>query len=150
MIVQFTGTVVPGHRVASGLNGNPDFPGGTLLMQMPFFKERGLDLGAYYRGTVNLSIAPARYEAVRAPLTFPMVKWHPVDPAETFSFFHIRRVFPDGIRVDGLVYYPHPETKPKHFQSPDVLELLFPKMDDIGYGVTLTLETDDTELRIVS
>jgi hypothetical protein len=28
-------SIVQGHRVASGLNGNPRFPGGTLRMQLP-------------------------------------------------------------------------------------------------------------------
>ena len=38
--------IVPGHRVASGLNRNPRFPGGTLRMQAPFFLAVGFDLGA--------------------------------------------------------------------------------------------------------
>ena len=137
-----------GHRVASGLNGNPAFPGGTIRMQMPFFKARGLDLAPYYPGTLNVSIAPLRYEVVRAPCTFEDVKWHPVDPAETFSFFHVNRILPDGSRVAGLVYYPHPETKPKHFQPPDMLELMFPKMDDAAYGSELDLEIDEKEIRL--
>lgn len=41
--------IVPGHRVASGENGNPHFPGGTLKMQMPFFRALGLDLSVYHR-----------------------------------------------------------------------------------------------------
>ena len=72
---------------------------------------------------------------------------HP-GPAETFSFFHVWRVLPDGGRVAGPVYYPHPETKPKHFQPDDMLELLFPKMDDVAYGTELTLEVDDGEIEI--
>ncbi len=145
---RFTATVIRGHRVASGLNGNPDFPGGTLRMQMPHFKRLGLDLSPCYPGTLNVSIAPCRYRVVRAPWTFPLVKWHPVDPAETFSFFHVGRILPDGGCVAGLIYYPHPETKPKHFQPDDMLELLFPKMDDVAYGTALTLEVDPNELEI--
>ena len=148
MMKRFTATIIQGHRVASGLNGNPAFPGGTLRMQAPFFKARGLALAPYYPGTLNVAIAPFRYRVVHAPWTFPLVKWHPVDPAETFSFFHVWRVLPDGGRVAGLVYYPHPETKPKHFQPDDMLELLFPKMDDVAYGTELTLEVDDGEIEI--
>lgn len=146
---RFKATIIQGHRVASGLNGNPDFPGGTLHMQAPFFKERGLDLSVYYQGTLNVSIAPHAYRVVKAPLTFPLVKWHPVDPAETFSFFHVRRILADGSHVDGLVYYPHPETKPKHFQPSDMLELLFPRMDDVAYGTELDLEMDEQEMEIL-
>lgn len=47
-----------GHRVASGLDGNPDFPGGTLRMQAPYFRKLGLDLAPYYLGTLNVSLAP--------------------------------------------------------------------------------------------
>ena len=63
-----TARVVPGHRVASGQNGNPRFPGGTLRMQDPYFNAMGLDLGIYHKGTLNVSIAPWRYE-VRSPAT---------------------------------------------------------------------------------
>ena len=52
----------------------------------------------------------------------------------------------DGTRVKGLVYYPHPETKVQHFQKPDTLELLFPKMDDVAYGREMLLEFDPSEL----
>jgi hypothetical protein len=41
-------SVVAGHRVASGLNGNPRFPGGTLRMQAPHFARLGLDLGHFH------------------------------------------------------------------------------------------------------
>ena len=145
---RFKAKIIPGHHMASGQNGNPKFPGGTIRMQMPFFRERGLDLSPYFPGTLNASIAPLTYRPIRAGWTFADVKWHPVDPAETFSFFHIRRVQADGSRVEGLVYYPHPETKPCHFQPPDVLELLFPKMDDIAYGMELELEADECELSV--
>jgi hypothetical protein len=52
------------------------------------------------------------------------LKWHPTEPAEDFSFFDIRAAGPVGEPVAGLIYYPHPDTKPVHFQQPDVLELL--------------------------
>ena len=145
---RFTAKIIQGHRVASGLGGNPDFPGGTLRMQTPFFQKLGLDLTPYYPGTLNVSLAPRRYQVAHAPWTFPLVKWHPVDSAETFSFFHVWRILSDGREVAGLVYYPHPETKPKHFQPDDMLELLFPKMDDLAYGAEMTLEVDPTEIEI--
>ena len=148
MATRFKARITQGHRVASGLNGNSAFPGGTLRMQTPFFKALGLDLSPYYLGTLNAVIAPLRYRIVKAPWTFPLVKWHPVDPAETFSFFHVRRILDDGNAVEGLVYYPHPETKPKHFQPTDMLELIFPKMDDVAYGKEIVLEVDEGELEV--
>ena len=107
MMKRFTATIIQGHRVASGLNGNPAFPGGTLRMQAPFFKARGLDLAPYYPGTLNVAIAPFRYRVVHAPWTFPLVKWHPVDPAETFSFFHVWRVLTAaGLRASSTIRTP--------------------------------------------
>lgn len=140
--------VVQGHQVASGKNGNPRFPGGTLRMQDPFFKALGLDLAGYHLGTLNLSIAPLHYRTGRARHSFRQVKWHPTEPAEDFSFFDVRLIRPDGGSVDGLIYFPHPETKPEHFQQPDVLELLFPFVDGIGYGSELTLEIPANQMII--
>ena len=73
----FAAQVVLGHRVASGLNQNPRFPGGTLRMQAPHFLVLGFDLGAFHLGTVNVSIAPHSYRVVKARHTFRKVKWHP-------------------------------------------------------------------------
>jgi hypothetical protein len=141
-----TARVVRGHRVASGENGNPLFPGGTLQMQAPHFRARGLDLSAFHGGTLNVSIAPRRYRVVRARWTFPQVKWHPTEPAEDFSFFDVRLLRSDAPPVPGLIYHPHPETKPAHFQHPDVLELLLPWMEGLRYGVEVRLETPPEQI----
>ena len=133
--------IVPGHRVASGLNANPRFPGGTLLMQAPVFRALGFDLAVYHQGTMNVSIAPLRYRVVKAPTTFRQVKWHPTEPAEDFSFFDVQLTLADTPPVAGKIYYPHPDTKPEHFQQPDVLELLLPYVEGLNYG-------DEVDLRI--
>jgi hypothetical protein len=109
-------------------------------MQTPCFLALGLDISHLYRGTLNVSIAPCRYRIVKPKYTFANVKWHPTEPAEDFSFFDLRVLRPDQPAVAGLIYYPHPETKPEHFQSPDVLELLLPFMEGMYYGMELTLE----------
>lgn len=135
----FTARVVRGHRVASGGNGNPLFPGGTLRMQTPFFRALGLDLDRYHRGTLNVSIVPLRYQVVAPRLTFRQLKWHPTEPAEDFSFFDIRLLRDHLPAVEGLIYFPHPDTKPAHFQKPDVLELLFPFIEGLTYGAEIRL-----------
>lgn len=139
-------TIVQGHRVASGLNGNPRFPGGTVRMQMPFFQALGLDLSGYYPGTLNVSIAPLSYRVVRPRHTFRAVKWHPTEPAEDFSFFDVTVHRESGEPVRGWVYYPHPDTKPEHFQKPDVLELLLPWTDGLSYGTSLHLEVPEEQM----
>jgi hypothetical protein len=136
----FPARIVPGHRVASGQNGNPLFPGGTLKMQTRFFQALGLDLSPYHGGTLNVSITPLRYRVLAPRLTLRAVKWHPTEPAEDFSFFDVRLLRDDAPPVDGLIYYPHPDTKPTHFQPSDMLELLLPFVPGLAYGADIRLE----------
>ena len=145
-----TARLVEGHRVASGLNRSPRFPGGTLRMQFPHFLARGLDLSAFHLGTLNVSIVPLAYRVLKARHTFTNVKWHPTEPAEDFSFFDVRVVCPDQTPVDGLIYFPHPDTKPEHFQQPDVLELLLPFVEGLHYGMALTLDIPTNQMVIES
>lgn len=133
-------TIVQGHRVASGMNSNPRFPGGTILMQRPHFAALGLDLSAFHAGTLNVSIAPRRYQIVQAARTFRGLKWHPVEPPEDFSFFNVTVHRDDHQPVSGWIYFPHPETKPEHFQAPQVLELLLPWTEGLSYGTEVRLE----------
>lgn len=141
--------VLPGYGVASGRSDDPRFPGGTLAMQEPYFAERGLDLSPYHRGTLNLAIAPRRYRAVRPRLTLRGVRWHPTEPAEDFSFFDCRLETDAGERAEGLIYYPHPETKPDHVQPDDVLEALSPWLDGLGYCDGVWLELRSEQIAVV-
>ena len=144
----FAARIVPGHRVASGQNGNALFPGGTLKMQMPFFKALGLDLAPYHGGTLNVSIAPLVYRVLAQRLTFRAVKWHPTEPAEDFSFFDVRLLRDGAPPAEGLIYYPHPDTKPTHFQPPDMLELLLPFVNGLSYGADIRLEVPTEQMLI--
>lgn len=150
MAIQSTeARVVQGHRVASGSNGDARFPGGTIRMQTPHFASLGLDLTAFHPATLNVSIAPRFYQIVAPRLTFRAVKWHPTEPAEDFSFFDVKVTLPGNDPVSGLIYQPHPETKPEHFQKPDVLELLLPFLSAVSYGDALLLETPAEQMRFV-
>jgi hypothetical protein len=140
-------TIVRGHRVASGLNGNPRFPGGTLRMQQPFFLARGLDLSPFHPGALNISIAPLSYRVLMPKVTFRTVKWHATEPAEDFSFFDVRLLRDGSPPIAGLIYHPHPDTKPEHFQSADVLELLLPWTDQLAYGQRIEIEVPDAQMR---
>ena len=117
-------------------------------MQEPYFRELGFDLSDYYPGTLNASIAPHTYKTLAPIKTFRNLNWHPTDPAEDFSFFDVRMIQDGKSSISGLVYHPHPETKPKHFQSPDVLELLFPYIDDLSYNQQITLEFPSEQIEI--
>ena len=144
------GMVVQGHRVASGLNRDARFPGGTLAMQRPHFADRGLDLDGMHSGTLNLDISPSNYQIVSPRWTFPLVTWHPAEPPETFSFIDARVTTTSGSSAEGWVYYPHPETKPEHFQRPGVVELLMPHLPDVAYGDRLELWLPVTQMRLLS
>ena len=115
-------------------------------MQAPHFAARGFDISAFWLGTLNISIRPAEYRLGKAAITFRQVKWHPVEPAEDFSFFRCRLTClgcdaPRRDVVDAWIYYPHPETKPEHFQATDVLEVLAPRLKKIGAGSPVRLAT---------
>ena len=141
--------VVPGHGVASGRNGDPRFPGGTIRMQSEHFRGRGIDLGRFHLGTVNVSIAPHAYRVIRPRHTIRQLKWHLTEPAEDFSFFDVKVAAADGKPVDGLIYFPHPDTKPTHFQSPAVLELLLPFIEGLKSGMELTLTIPASQMEII-
>ena len=141
--------VVQGHGVASGKADDPRFPEGTLSMQQPFFLERGLDLTRFHGGTLNVSIKPRRYRIKKSAFTFRKVKWTPDLPAEDFSFFECRLGKDrDEEPVEGLIYFPHPETKPEFFQDPSTLEVLVPFLPDISNGSRIYLQFMNSQLRL--
>lgn len=143
------GTVLEGYRVASGLTETSPYPQGTLAMQRPHFLERGLDLRPYFLGTLNVSIAPDQFRMVNPEITLENVLWTDRHGPETFSFSRCQLHRPDRL-LEGWVYYPHPETKPMHFQSPDRLELLMPKIEGIRYGDRVQLAVLEDEIHISS
>ena len=134
------GVVVRGHGVASGRAGDPRFPDGTIAMQVPFFRALGLDLAGFHPGTMNVDCAPRSFRPGPGARTFERVKWHPEMPAETFSFARATLVR-DGARVPAWIYWPHPETKPEHFQPGGVAEVIAPLVPGLAYGDRVALET---------
>ncbi len=146
--IQVQGIVQEGYGVASGKSGGSRFPEGTIAMQKPFFREQGLNLDAYFLGTINLAIAPLKYEIKQAKYTFKNIKWSLNDPAEDFSFFDCRILINPTEILNGLIYYPHPETKPEHFQPPDILEIVTFFIDGINYGDEMILEVDSQQIKL--
>ena len=145
--IKVTGKVVRGHGVASGQGGNPRFPGGTIRMQQAAFAAQGLVLDSYFPGTINVSIHPYSYIVKQSKHTLRQVKWADDAPPEDFSFFDCRLIL-DGQRSEGLIYYPHPETKPEHFQDAATLEVLTAFMDGLSYGIFLALELNPNQLLV--
>lgn len=141
--------IIRGHRVASGLNGDPRFPGGTVAMQVPHFARLGLDLSGCHPGTLNVDISPCTYRLLKPRHTFEQVQWHPVEPAETFSFFDARLLHAGRVH-EVFIYLPHPETKPEHFQAPTTLEILAPWIDGLGYETAIQLAIDPAQMILTS
>ncbi len=147
--IRVKATIVEGHGVASGKSLAPRFQGGTIEMQKPVFHALGLNLDGYYSGTINVSIAPLKYEIKRAKYAFKNVLWSHTAPPEDFSFFDCRILYGERqTTADGLIYFPHPETKPQHFQPADVLEVLTPYIEDLIYGTELLIELNDEQIAI--
>ncbi len=142
------GRVVEGHGVASGRAGDPRFPTGTIRLQLPVFAARGVDLSMFHPGTINVSIAPRRWELVRPDHTLRDVRWHDVEPPEDFSFVRIGFVGPRGTRHPAMVYFPHPDTKPDHAQPDDVVEVLAPHVAGLSVGDEVVLVVDPDAIMI--
>lgn len=127
------GIILQGYRVASGMTETSPYPQGTLAMQLPHFLERGMDLRPYFLGTLNVSIAPHQFRLVNPEITLQQVCWTDAHAPETFSFSRCQLSWHNTTH-EGWIYYPHPETKPMHFQAPDRLEILMPKIEGIQYS----------------
>ncbi len=80
--------------------------------------------------------------------TLEDVQWHPDVPAETFSFVPCRAIVGQGQPADGLVYHPHPDTKPDHHQPPDVLELLLPHRRQVHLGAIVRLDLPASQVDV--
>ena len=125
------GIVIQGYRVASG--PSRDYPYGTLDKQRPIFKARGLDLEGYFNGTLNIDLRPFTFKLIKPEFTFRNVEWTDLHPPENFSFSRCKVIY-KGIEYEGWVYYPHPETKLRHFQDPSLLEAIALPIPEIKYG----------------
>ena len=142
-----SGTIMRGHGVASGRGPNSPYPIGSLRLQRPFFAAQGLDLSAYFEGTLNLSIAPHTFKLIKPQYTFPLVAWTTLHPPETFSFSACRVMY-HAVTCEGWVYYPHPETKIRHFQDPTIIEVITAFISDLTYGDQITLELNPAEISL--
>lgn len=139
------GTVVQGYRVASGPSA--DYPYGALDRQRPIFKTRGLDLSAFFNGTLNVDIRPYTFKLFHPEYTFFSVMWTDLHPPEHFSFSHCRVLY-QAEEYEGWVYYPHPETKLRNFQNPSLLEVIARPIPGLQYGARIQVLLNPTEIAL--
>lgn len=142
-----SGIVQQGHGIASGQAADSPYPESSIQLQQPHFQALGLDLSPYFLGTLNISIAPHQFVMQSPAYTFPLVRWTERHPPETFSFSPCQIEF-GGQSYEALVYYPHPETKERHFQNPSILEILAPRIGGIEYGDRVVLGLNSAEILI--
>jgi hypothetical protein len=136
--IEVAGILQVGHGVASGQAADSPYEAGTIALQSPHFYRLGLDLSQYFAGTLNISIAPYRYQILEPSHSFPNLQWHPRFPPEDFSFAPCQVLFRHRA-YDALVYYPHPETKIGHFHDPSIVEVLAPRIPELASGDLLWL-----------
>ncbi len=144
--VRINGRVKPGYGVASGKGGDIRYPQGTLRIQSPFFKEKGLDLNQFFMGTINFDIAPYRFEIKQPKYYFENINWSDHIPAENFYFFDLFVYF-KGQEYSGLIYMPDPKTKVEHEQQNSTLELILPKIHDLEYGDEAAIQVPEKQMR---
>lgn len=139
------GRLTEGYRVASGPSA--EYPFGALDRQRPLFASRGLDLSNYFNGTLNIDISPHKFKLIKPEFTFHNVEWTDLHPPEHFSFSRCKVIFRE-IEYDGWVYYPHPETKLRHFQNPSLLEVIAVEIKDIQYSDEVDVLLNAKEISI--
>jgi len=139
------GRIVQGYRVASGPSA--DYPYGALNRQRPLFASRGLDLSSYFNGTLNIDINPHTFKMINPEFTFHNVEWTDLHPPEHFSFSRCKVIFRE-IEYDGWVYYPHPETKLRHFQNPSLLEVIAMLIPEVNYGNEVNVRVNLAEIKV--
>jgi len=145
--ISVQGILRKGYGVASGQAKDSPYPKGSIEMQTPFFLEQGIDIRKLYPGTLNISISPYKFNMKNPHWTLRDVVWFNIDYPETFSFSEC--IVDSGIaKVEGLVYYPHPETKPAHYQDESTIEVLAPYIQGLryGHGIILLLNPNDIEI----
>ena len=144
-----TGRLCAGHGVASGISKESPYPDGTIRMQYPVFKSLGLDLSGCYFGTLNLDFAPLEVSLSNPDHLFKKVQWTNLHPSETFSFWSVQIKTPQSEVVNGWIYYPHPETKSRHWQPPTTLELLAPRLEGVETGGVIHLYDRDQRIKLI-
>jgi hypothetical protein len=138
-MIRIEGKVIVGYGVASGKGKDPRYPNGTLMLQLPYFKEKGLDLSSYFRGTINIDISPYTFTIKKPTYYITDIDWSKHIPPENFYFFEVTLLFKEK-KYNGLIYMPDPKTKNDHHQINTMLEVLMPHIEGIENGVAVKLE----------
>lgn len=141
-VLALPGIVIPGYGVASGTGGSQGF-----LEQQAEGLGKFIDWQRFWKGTINVSIAPKAFVWRDRTATAPNLRWSQDQPAEDFCLAPTR-IEVGGVRRDAWVYYPHPRTKAQNFHSPSVVEIIAPWIESVRYGSSVTVELDTAKFVI--
>ncbi|MGB3616088.1 MAG: hypothetical protein WBA10_20010 [Elainellaceae cyanobacterium] len=144
---RISGVIAPGHGVASGRAVDSPYPQGTIDMQRPVFAQLGLNLSGFFSGTLNIFIHPYGYRIFHPEWTFRHVTWTDHHPPEDFSFSRCQ-IWAANSAYDGLIYYPHPETKRRNFQAASTLEVIAPYIAALHPGDRVHIDYNPSEIEI--
>ncbi len=142
-----SGIIVEGQKYTSGMAENNPYPGGTLSMQTPFFKGKGLNLNENFQATINVNIRPGTFVVNNPEFIFPDVKWSQEHDAETFSFSRCR-IIHEELAIEAFVFYHIRQNQSGLFVENSVFEIIAPYIPGIRYGDKLVLELNSDEIRI--
>ena len=144
-----TGRLCAGNGFVSGLSNESPYPDGMIRMKVPVFQTFGLDISGCYSDTLNIDFAPLEVCLSNPDHCFENVHWTEFHPPETFSFWTVQIKANETGVVNGWIYYPHPETKERHWQPPTTLELLAPHLRGIEPGSTIQLRDEGGRIKLV-
>ena len=152
-LVALPGVVARGHRVASGAAGDPRFPRGTILPQLPFFRAALPDWDAYlaapaFPGTINVKVN-GTVETVAPEIFVPAVRWTTHFPPENF-YLSRGGIMHGGSRYPAFLYIPDPVTKPDHVQGARIIELLAAHVPGLTYGAPVSILFQSGAIRLIT
>ena len=145
-MIRLPGRILAGHGVAGGRPDSP-FPAGTIELQAPFFRERGLDLAGFHLATLNVCTAPVRIHVEHPVHRFEDLRWTSVHGPETFEFVRVE-LWLRKRAVRGWGYRPTPETKAANPHPPEILEVIVPFLPEVPDSGRVVLGVDPREVRI--
>lgn len=142
-LVWSPGTVVRGHRVASGLGGDPRFPEGTIRPQLAAFGQLVPGFAEWLGGAPHPATINVRLEGGTIRLGEPEHRTGPVSWTDHFppENFLLSRCLLEhgGMQHPAFLYVPDPATKPDHHQPADIMEVLAALVPGLSYGAGVAI-----------
>ncbi|NMP32343.1 hypothetical protein HII17_12295 [Thalassotalea sp. M1531] len=126
-------SIIPGFQVASGKAENSPYPKGTIALQAPYFKDQGINLDGFYKGTINAEFNCDVITIDKYDYKVDQLTWCQGVAPETFIFISCKVQFKEK-HYPAFIYHPIGETKIGHLQPQNCLEIVAPFINGLEYG----------------